>query len=186
MERLLTLSRKLFGARNVPARNLCERAVRGPLVKKYRLTQSDVQVVDLQFMCQAVQIIVALRNVRDDTPTVVHLPSKPRSRRMFASQLRSGTPAAPKSDCLPLLPSGPGGVRRLLLRRTQPSMPLGDHRLDTAAPRRGIQPRCSGLRVAPKGGRGTASSPSSTTLVSVWNLLRLSRWKFPTQASKET
>ena len=31
-----------------------------------------------------------------------------------------GDPAAPKTICLPLLPSGPGGVHRVLLHRAQP------------------------------------------------------------------
>src|SRR6476659_8902858 len=31
-----------------------------------------------------------------------------------------GDPAAPKTVCLPLLPSGPGGVHRVLLHRAQP------------------------------------------------------------------
>ena len=31
-----------------------------------------------------------------------------------------GDPAAPKTFCLPLLPSGPGGVHRVLLHRAQP------------------------------------------------------------------
>ena len=39
-----------------------------------------------------------------------------------------GDPAAPKTFCLPLLPSGPGGVHRVLLHRAQP--------LNLARPRR--------------------------------------------------
>jgi hypothetical protein len=31
-----------------------------------------------------------------------------------------GDPAAPRTNCLPLLPSGPGGVHRVLLHRAQP------------------------------------------------------------------
>ncbi len=41
------------------------------------------------------------------------------------SLLRSGNPTAPRGGCLPLLPSGPAGIRRPLPRRTQPSTPLG-------------------------------------------------------------
>jgi len=52
---------------------------------------------------------------------VVHPLSNLPARLTRASQLQPGTPAAPRRDCLPLLPSGPGGVRRLLPRRTQPS-----------------------------------------------------------------
>ena len=84
---------------------------------------------------------------------VVHLSSKPSYRRTLASLLQPGTPTAPKSDCLPLLPSGPGGVRRLLLRRTQLSIPPGECRLDMSVPLRGITPRYSGLRVPREGSR---------------------------------
>ncbi len=108
---------------------------------------------------------------------VVHLSSKPSYRRALVSLLQPGDPAAPKSDCLPLLPSGPGGVHRLLLRRTQLSMPPCECRLDTSAPWRGITPRCSGLRVPPLRVRGTASSPLSTTAVSLSDLGHLSNAK---------
>jgi hypothetical protein len=47
-----------------------------------------------------------------------------------------------------LLPSSPGGVCRLLPRRTQPSTPLEPTSPETCAPREGIRPRCSGLRVS--------------------------------------
>ncbi len=114
------------------------------------------------------RILKSQERTREET--AVHLSSKPSYRRSHASRLQSGNPAAPKSDCLPLLPSGPGGVRRLLLRRTQLSMPLDVRRCAASAPRRGIQPRCSGLRV-----QGTASSPSSTTVDSVLNWSVLSR-----------
>ncbi len=69
------------------------------------------------------------------------------------SRLQSGAPTAPRSDDVPLLPSGPGGVHRLLPRRTQPSAPLDPTSPETLAPPEGIPPRCSGLRVArPKAG----------------------------------
>jgi len=35
-------------------------------------------------------------------------------------RIRIGTPAAPEDDALPLLPSGPDGVRRASPRRTHP------------------------------------------------------------------
>ncbi len=75
-----------------------------------------------------------------------------------ASRLRPGTPAAPKRDYLPLLPSGSGGVRRLLPRRTQSSTSLNSDRTKSSEPQRGVRSRYSGLRV-----QGTASSPPSTT-----------------------
>ena len=72
-------------------------------------------------------------------------------------RLGPGSPPAPRGSCLPLLPSGPGGVHRSPSRGTQPSMtPFGDIGL-TVKPRGGIRPRYSGLRV-----QGTASSPPST------------------------
>jgi len=54
---------------------------------------------------------------------VVHPPSNRTTRLTRASRLQSGTPAAPRRGSLPLLPPGPGGVRRLLPRRTQSSTP---------------------------------------------------------------
>ena len=81
-----------------------------------------------------------------------------------ASRLRPGTPTAPKSDYLPLLPSGPDGVHRLLPRRTRPSTPLS--RCSPTMPYldRELNPPVAGMRV-----QGTASSPSSTTLnVTAW------------------
>ena len=38
-------------------------------------------------------------------------------------RLRPGAPAAPRGDCLPLLPSGPDGVHKPRARRTWPSTP---------------------------------------------------------------
>ena len=45
-------------------------------------------------------------------------------RLTAVSRLGSGDPAAPENDYLPLLPSGPDGVRRFSPRRTQSSTPL--------------------------------------------------------------
>jgi hypothetical protein len=56
-----------------------------------------------------------------------------------------------------LLPSGPGGVGRFSSRGAQPSSPRPGAQFNTPAPRAGIQPRWSGLRV-----QGTATSPPST------------------------
>jgi hypothetical protein len=77
---------------------------------------------------------------------------------LAVGKLRSGDPAAHEMACLPLLPSGPDGVRRVPLRRTRPSTPRHDRPPRGTAPRAGIQPRCSGLRV-----QGTAGSPPSAT-----------------------
>ena len=64
----------------------------------------------------------------------------------------------PVSNRLGLLPSGPDPVHRLTPHEIHAVtlMALHDEQVD---PRRGIRPRCSGLRV-----QGTASSPSSTTV----------------------
>ena len=56
-----------------------------------------------------------------------------------------------------MLPSGPGGVGRFSSRGAQPSSPLLGAQSNTPAPRAGIPPRWSGLRV-----QGTATSPPST------------------------
>ena len=45
-------------------------------------------------------------------------------RLSAVSRLGSGDPAAPENDYLPLLPSGPDGVRRFSPRRTRSSTPL--------------------------------------------------------------
>ena len=55
--------------------------------------------------------------------------------------LRPGVPAAPTSARLPLLPSGPDGVRRLVSRRTRPSSLRTEGCLGPTGPRTGIQPR---------------------------------------------
>ena len=60
-------------------------------------------------------------------------------------------------DHLPLLPSGPDGVRGFPPRRARLSTSNCGH-WPVAGPLRGIQPCCSGLQV-----QGTASSPPSTT-----------------------
>jgi hypothetical protein len=65
---------------------------------------------------------------------------------------------APEGYRLGLLPPGPDPLHRPPPHRTQSSTPAYPAVLLTADPRKGIQPRCSGLRV-----QGTASSPSSTT-----------------------
>lgn len=63
---------------------------------------------------------------------VVHLTSRRVSRRARVRLLQPDAPTAPKSCRLPLLPSGPGGVHRFLLRRIRLSMPRD--------PRRAIHP----------------------------------------------
>ena len=72
-------------------------------------------------------------------------------------RLQPGDPTAPAGSCLPLLPSGPGGVHRSTPRGTRLSISRPWDIDSFATPRGGVQPRYSGLRV-----QGTASSPSST------------------------
>jgi len=57
------------------------------------------------------------------------------------SQLRPGYPATPRRVSLPLLPSGPGGVRSLLPRRTRSSSPLTLGGRGQINPRGGVRPR---------------------------------------------
>src|SRR5690348_2770360 len=68
-------------------------------------------------------------------------------------------------DHLPLLPSGPGGIREPPLRGTRPSTLSTPRPSGGSGPRAGIRPHYSGLWV-----QGTASSPPSTI-----NLIRRRR-----------
>src|SRR4030065_604836 len=90
--------------------------------------------------------------------SVVHPLSIRAPRACPDSQLQLGLPAAPEAYYLPLLPSGPDGVRSASPRRAGSSTPLSRAVPTAPAPRAGVQPRYSGLRV-----QGTASAPSSTT-----------------------
>src|SRR3970040_449738 len=77
--------------------------------------------------------------------------------------LRSGTPTAHERVALPLLPSGPGGVRRVSLRGAQPSTPSHEAHSKRAALGRGFDPA-----EADCGLQGTANSPSSTATPNTW------------------
>ena len=72
-------------------------------------------------------------------------------------RLRSGTPTAHERVALPLLPSGPGGVRRFPLRGAQPSTPPHEAHSTRTALEREFNPA-----EADCGLQGTANSPSST------------------------
>ncbi len=72
-------------------------------------------------------------------------------------RLRPGTPTAHERVALPLLPSGPGGVRRFSLRGAQPSTPLAEAHSTRPALERGFDPARADC-----GQQGTATSPSST------------------------
>src|SRR5206468_10875806 len=72
-------------------------------------------------------------------------------------RLRPGTPTAHERVALPLLPSGPGGVRRFSLRGAQPSTPLAEAHSTRPALERGLDPARADC-----GQPGTATSPSST------------------------
>src|SRR3970040_1559582 len=78
--------------------------------------------------------------------------------------LRSGTPTAHERVALPLLPSGPGGVRRFSLRGAQPSTPPREAHSTRRSLERGFNPA-----VADCGLQGTATSPSSTATLYVPN-----------------
>src|SRR5713101_8842165 len=79
------------------------------------------------------------------------------------SLLRSGTPTAHERVALPLLPSGPGGVRRFSLRGAQPSTPPHEAHSTRLALRREFDPAGADC-----GLQGTATSPSSTTTSRVY------------------
>src|SRR5438034_9013059 len=87
--------------------------------------------------------------------------TRPRTGRPAISPpslLRSGTPTAHERVALPLLPSGPGGVRRFSLRGAQPSTPPHEAHSTRLALRREFDPAGADC-----GLQGTATSPSSTT-----------------------
>ena len=69
------------------------------------------------------------------------------------------TLVTPVRNCLGLLPPGPDPVHRLTPHEIH-AVTLMVHTSDRAGPRGGVRPRYSGLRV-----QGTASSPSSTTML---------------------
>src|SRR5262249_57328154 len=73
------------------------------------------------------------------------------------SLLGPGTPTAHERVALPLLPSGPGGVRRFPLRGAQPSTPPREAHSTRSALEREFNPA-----EADCGLQGTANSPSST------------------------
>lgn len=87
----------------------------------------------------------------------VHLASTKSSRTYRISRLRPGNPAAHRTSDLPLLPSGPDGVHRLLLRGTQSSTPLNPAGLTKTGLGLELNPAIAGCRL-----QGTATSPSST------------------------
>src|ERR1051326_2814251 len=71
--------------------------------------------------------------------------------------LQSGTPTAHERGALPLLPSGPGGVRRFSLRGAQPSTPPHEAHSTRHTLGREFNPARADC-----GLQGTATSPSST------------------------
>ena len=91
---------------------------------------------------------------RDKT---VHPQSNRPYRDLRTNLLRSGTPTAHGRGALPLLPSGPGGVRHFPSRGAQPSTPSQTAHSTRAALKGEFNPA-----VADCGLQGTATSPSST------------------------
>lgn len=83
---------------------------------------------------------------------------EPQPKATASSQLRPGEPATHTSNSLPLLPSGPDGVRKPYVVR--------DPTINTAYPRSADDPQTLGWEFNPgragSGLQGTASSPSST------------------------
>src|SRR3989454_7859883 len=79
------------------------------------------------------------------------------------SLLQSGPPTAHERVALPLLPSGPGGVRRFPLRGAQPSTLPHEAHSTRPALERGFNPARADC-----GLQGTATSPSSTATPQKW------------------
>lgn len=109
-------------------------------------------------------MITLLATEQDELPSTQENNGRaPRSRSVSVTcpqkRLKPGNPAAPEGSNLPLLPSGPGGVRRSSPRGTRLSTPpAADRGHVHQSLIRGVQPRYSGLRV-----QGAANSPPSTT-----------------------
>ena len=89
--------------------------------------------------------------------------------RKRKGQIKPGDSTAHRRNCLPLLPSGPGGVQQppvawVPVLNFAPCAQSPTRQ----SPQKGIRPRVSGFRV-----KGTASSPSSTTklfIETVWRM----------------
>src|SRR2546426_12838010 len=79
------------------------------------------------------------------------------------SLLQSGTPTAHERVALPLLPSGPGGVRRFPLRGAQPSTPPREAHSTRSALEREFNPAEAGC-----GLQVPATSPSSSANRRFW------------------
>src|SRR2546427_11170947 len=79
------------------------------------------------------------------------------------SWLQSGTPTAHERVALPLLPSGPGGVRRFPLGGAHPSTLPHEAHSTRPALERGFNPARADC-----GLQGTATSPSSTATPQKW------------------
>ena len=129
-------------------------------------TVTPVERLVLLFLCHVVRLpFVALRhrsrtaeNKGDRAPTVDH----ERAERFDDRWLRPGVPTAPARARLPLLPSGPDGIRRLVSRRTRPSTLRAEGCLDHSGRGRGFGPgkAGSGYRapLAPRLARSPAAS----------------------------
>src|SRR5437667_640868 len=96
----------------------------------------------------------------------------PRPAISSQSLLQSGTPTAHGRGALPLLPSGPGGVRRFSLRGAQPSTPPHEAHSTRLALGREFNPAGADC-----GLQGTATSPSSTTTSRVYPAIESSHFE---------
>jgi hypothetical protein len=88
-----------------------------------------------------------------------HLTPTKFSQTYQISRLQSGIPTAHKTFYLPLLPSGPDGVHRFLLRRTRSSTPLNSAGLTKTGLGLELNPAIADCRL-----QGAANSPSSATI----------------------
>jgi hypothetical protein len=76
---------------------------------------------------------------------------------IFSIRVGLGDPAAHRTDCLPLLPSGSGGVHRVLLHRAQPLFSIET-----------FQPRPSFRCLSARGNYDTAIKSRRYTQNAVW------------------
>lgn len=116
----------------------------------------------------------------------MHLTSRRASHRARIRLLQPDAPTAPKSDRLPLLPSGPGGVHGLLLRRIRLSMPRDPHRAIRPLLCKGFNPAIADFGSSCKGIEAPLVPRLARLESSLWNWQGLSRVQNGTKLPKKT
>src|SRR6266436_10060674 len=134
--------------------------LRPPLPREHLITHRQYLTGRLRMRDPAYPSLATLGSRRPRAPIQQWPCTLLRSNRPAISpwrRLRPGTPTAHERVALPLLPSGPGGVRRFSLRGAQPSTPLAEAHSTPSTLEREFNPA-----EADCGLQGTANSPSST------------------------